>query len=428
MSILYRLPDNLRRFERQGRVVLINPDVPAWIVVDKIGELIVDLFDGTHAEREVIDIATEGLGENYRTQISRLCQGVISSRIFEDVQQTARHPYQLTMVHLSLSEGCNLHCIYCYAKERKEVGRKLLTLEEYYKVIDEILAINPSCDFTITGGEPMLNPLWENIAKYIHSKGAGVLMLTNGTLINERSMKTIKECMSKITLSIDGSEKRIHSLTRGDNLDKVENAVKLLEENDIYYTISMTVTKANISDVENMARRYGNRLNYAPLFPVSDVTKEDSLAISGWEYFNALKSAAGVVPLSYCEPTLMESQKVKHRKCAVADGEISISPTGDVYPCQLLHRPEFYAGNIRERNIRDIYNNSLVLKKIAELDVDNIKGCKDCAFKYICGGACRARSYYETGNIQESGDFCIYEREAFLDGIISLYSWNQLSK
>lgn len=426
MSVLYSLPDNLRRYERQGRVVMINPDVPAWIVVDKIGELIVSLFDGSRTVPQVIETAVEGLGEGSRPQVEELCRGVIESRLFEDAQPTRKPPYRLTMVHVSLSEGCNLRCIYCYAKERKEVGGKLLTMEEYKRVVDEILSINPSCDFTLTGGEPMLNPLWEDIARYIHSRGGGVLMLTNGTLIDERNVKIMRECMSQVTLSVDGSNRSIHGMTRGDNLDKVEHAIRLLEENGVCYTLSMTVTKLNIHDVESMSRKYGRRLRYAPLFPVNDASRDDSLSITGIDYFNALKSAAGVVPLSYCESALEGSKRERHRKCAIADGEISISPTGDVYPCQLLHFPEFYAGNVREENVADIYRNSPVLKKAAALDVDNIEGCKDCAFKYICGGACRARSYYETGNIAKSGDFCAYEREAFLDGIVSLYSENRL--
>lgn len=108
----------------------------------------------------------------------------------------------------------------------------------------------------------------------------------------------------------------------------------------------------------------------------------------------------------------------------MGDGEISISATGDVYPCQLLHDEKFYAGNIREKSIVEIYNTSKNLKYCKDLTVNEIEGCKTCAFKYICGGACRARSFFEVGDIAKSGDFCVYEKSALLDGIISLYSDN----
>ena len=56
--------------------------------------------------------------------------------------------------------------------------------------------------------------------------------------------------------------------------------------------------------------------------------------------------------------------------------------------------------------------------------MDSIAKCKECAIRYICGGACRARGYYETGDVAASGDFCSYELNAFLDGIVKIYSRN----
>ena len=44
----------------------------------------------------------------------------------------------------------------------------------------------------------------------------------------------------------------------------------------------------------------------------------------------------------------------------------------------------------------------------------------------ICGGACRARAYHEKGDIMVSGEFCEYEKEAFINGIFNLYSKNVL--
>ena len=114
-------------------------------------------------------------------------------------------------------------------------------------------------------------------------------------------------------------------------------------------------------------------------------------------------------------------------KCAIGDGAFSISATGDVYPCQLIHTDEFYAGNVHEKKIKDIYLNSEALNRCAHLDVDSISGCKDCPIKYICGGSCRARAYYGCGDINSTTDFCQYEQEAFYDGIVSIYSRNALS-
>lgn len=426
MNFRYRLPHNLKRFERRGRIILINPDRPSWVVTDKVGETILSLFNGAHSLDEVINLATEALGESNRGKVALFCKGVIASFLFDKADESdIHHPYNLNMVHLSLSSACNLHCKYCYAAERKEGAHEKLNLEDYKNLIDDIRKINPEVGFTITGGEPLLNPLWKDVSQYIHDGGNYIILLSNATLFDEENIKSIKALFDLVTVSVDGSNSVIHSLTRGGNYDKVMHGLNLLNENGVNYTVSMTVTRNNIDDVGAMARKYGSRLNYAPLFPVSDLSNNE-LSITGIEYYEALKSASGVNPMAFCENALERSLHAKCFKCSIGDGEISISPTGDVYPCQLLHNNNFFAGNIRENTIENIYRHSPVLRRCANLTVDNVEGCPDCAVKYICGGACRARAFYEKGDIAGHGDFCNYELEAFLDGIVGIYSKNML--
>ena len=253
------------------------------------------------------------------------------------------------------------------------------------------------------------------------------LIITSASFLTLVSILTkIAELFDLVTLSIDGPNDSIHALTRGHNYAKVIRAVELLDEHRVDYTLSMTVTKDNIGYIEQMAKLFGNHMNFAPYFPVS--SESSSLAISGIEYYNALKSAAGVRPLAYCESTLDNAIDSPCHKCAIGDGAFSISATGDVYPCQLIHTEEFYAGNVHEKKIKDIYLNADAMKKCAHLDVDSISGCKDCPIKYICGGSCRARAFYGCGDINSTTDFCQYEKEAFYDGIISIYSKNVLSQ
>ena len=90
----------------------------------------------------------------------------------------------------------------------------------------------------------------------------------------------------------------------------------------------------------------------------------------------------------------------------------------------MLHIDELHAGNLHEHSNKENNRDSPALRRCAALDVDHIGKCRDCAIRYICGGACRARGYYETGNVADTGDFCEYELNAFLDGIVKIYSRN----
>ena len=105
-------------------------------------------------------------------------------------------------------------------------------------------------------------------------------------------------------------------------------------------------------------------------------------------------------------------------KCSLGDGELSISCTGDVYPCQLLHDEKFYLGNIQENTLEEIYK-SPKNNNFKTHTVDCIDKCKICDFKYLCGGACQARHFSETGSIDKAGDFCEYEKKGIINGLIT---------
>lgn len=420
-----RLSPHIQEIHRGDKYIFINPNIPRWIVTDELGKLILSLFNGENSYDEIISTAIEGLGDNKREKILSFCSSVLSSGLLNDVGPRPRtHRMMLTSVHLSLSDHCNLNCSYCYARERVERKHPILTYEEYKAIINDILEINPGVTFTLTGGEPLLNKDCLAIAEYIKQRKGRVFLLSNGLLINKDNIQRISELFDLVTLSIDGPNDEIHSLTRGHNFDRVIAATSLLDKHNVDYTLSMTVTKDNIDYIEEMATKFGNRLNYAPYFPISG--ESSSLDITGIEYYNALKSATGVRPLSYCESSLDNALVSQCHKCAIGDGEFSISATGDVYPCQLIHTDEFYAGNVHEQNIKEIYYKSKAINDCAHLDVDTIKGCKDCPIKYICGGSCRARAYYGCGDINSTTDFCKYEQESFYDGIIAIYSKNSL--
>ncbi len=412
-------------FEKEDKILFFNPLKPSWLVTNKVGEYVLELCDGTKSHSAVVNAFCELYGEELREAADTFLMHARDSEIFLDGEPSEMpHPRQLSLVQFSISSGCNLHCVYCYATDRVEGVHPKMTIEDYRRVIDGILRINPCVSFTLTGGEPLLNKDCLAIAEYIRSKGCDVDLLTNGTLINEGNIGRIAELFYKVTISSDGSTPELFESFRGrGQYSRVERGIALLEAYGIEYVISMVVNRRNIHDVENMARKYGGNLNYQPLFRAGAATDGD-LGITGDEYYEALAKAHGVNPLSYCESSLDAARECKNCKCALGDGQISISETGDVYPCQLLHYPEFLAGNIFETPIETIYHESQTLRECRELSVDNIKGCKDCFLRYVCGGACRARAYHECGSLHVAGDFCSYERRAFLDGLFKIYSTN----
>jgi radical SAM protein with 4Fe4S-binding SPASM domain len=270
--------------------------------------------------------------------------------------------------------------------------------------------------------EPLLEDYCLDLAEYATKKGNRVQFLTNGVLLNKGNAKRVADTFDLIKISIDGSTAEIHNFHRGKgSFEAASNAVGVLTENNAPVEISMTVTKRNISDIENMANKFGSILSFAPPFRAGRARAMRNLAIKGKEYYEALSSVSGVNPMSYLCSSLERAKENKNVNCGMGDAEISISHTGDVYPCHLLHLPEFLAGNVKEQSLESIYRTSDLLTSCRKLTVSETKGCKKCDIRFICGGACRARAYYEKNRIDTSDDFCEYEKQAFINGLFELH-------
>lgn len=427
-----KLPDNITTIERDGKILFFNPDMPAWMVTNANGALLLSLCNGENSVDDILDALSDIQDPDQQQTTLRFFQEACDSRIFSlpspDECPIMEERQPLSSVQLSISSQCNLNCKYCYATDRREHHHPKMTLDDYKRVVDDILDYAPGTEFSITGGEPLLNPDACNIAAYIRSHNVGVDLLTNATLLDERNIERIAAVFDKVTVSLDGSTEEKHDRFRGRGAyARTMHALELLEQHDVPYFLAMTVNRLNIDDVEEMACLYGDKLGFAPLFPAGNAKKGmEDISISGLDYFNALKRAAGVKPLGYCETTLDASIRQRRCKCAVGGAEISISETGDVYPCQLLHYPQFLMGNIHEGKVSELHRNSSVCHLCSRMVVDNIEGCRTCFLRYVCGGACRARAFHECGDIMTSGRFCDYEKAAFIDGIFEIYSVNSL--
>lgn len=428
----FKLPDNITKIERDGRILFLNPDMPAWMVTNPNGAFLLSLCDGENTVNDILDALSDIQTPGQQQTALDFFHEAVACGIFCKPSggecPVCQERQRLSSVQLSISSRCNLNCKYCYATDRRENRFPKMTLDDYKRVVDDILDYSPGTEFSITGGEPLLNPDVYDIAAYIRSKDAGVDLLTNATLLDESNVQRIADVFDKVTVSLDGSTEEKHDRFRGRGAHaKTMHALRLMDNYLVPYSLAMTVNRLNIDDVEAMAQRYGDKLGFAPLFPAGNAKKgPEDISISGLEYFNALKQTAGVRPLGYCESTLDASIEQRRCKCAVGGAEISISETGDVYPCQLLHYPQFLMGNIHVGKVSDFHRNSDVSSLCSKMVVDNIEGCKSCFLRYVCGGACRARAFHECGNIMTSGLFCEYEKAAFVDGIFEIYSTNSL--
>jgi radical SAM protein with 4Fe4S-binding SPASM domain len=333
-------------------------------------------------------------------------------------ESTIQRPI-LKTVYLNLTNRCNLSCKYCFAAERKP-NSKELTFLQYKQLITEI---NAMCgrppNLVFTGGEPLLSSFALNLARFAKDKGNEIALLTNGTLINQSNAEKIARLFYLVKISLDGTTLEVHERHRGaGSFFGAKNAIDLLKKYDANLEIASTITSVSIDEVSLLAKEYGRLVKFAPFFPNVGRGRENSdFCISGIEYYKALISDERINPLGKNSIDLLEMKKHRCSRCAMGHEQISIDSDGSVYPCQLLHTKDFFAGSIFETPIKEIYYNSSVLTNIRKVDVDNIEGCSTCDFRYLCAGGCRGRAYWDSGSVNVAGKFCDYEINALLDGM-----------
>lgn len=417
-----RLADSIVMIERGDAFCFLRPEIPDWIVGNRNLAAILSRCDGRLDALELAAaVGREHPGISEREVLDFL-EGIRSDHMLFDDQNTVIppfEPYPLNSIHLNLTDSCNLRCVYCYARGR-DPSTDRITRPEYFSLLDDISGLG-RFTITLTGGEPTLNPDWLPIAQKARDLGHSMMLLTNGTCIGTEEAARTAEIFDLVKVSVDGSCEQIHDTLRGKgSYASAMAAVDALSARGAGVLLSMTVTRSNIDDIPGAASKYGSMLTFSPLFRAGSARFRSDLDITGDEYYEALAGAEGVKPLSTLCSVLSSAAGNPVRKCSIGDGEISIGPDGNVYPCHMLHYDQFAAGNIKKAPIRKLLEAPSMLL-CRDLTVDRLEDCRECEVRYLCGGACRARSFHATGKIDAADDFCSYEYRAFLEGIFRVY-------
>lgn len=169
-----------------------------------------------------------------------------------------------TKLVLSLTNLCNLNCIFCDSDKKhiKFIDNKILNL--VYNNIQY-------CDNILWyGGELLTKTFFKNFKKIMlrASKNKYLLqsIITNFQDINNEIIKTLINCNVNLTISIDAANKELYeSLRKGANFENLVNNLNKLNSlsakynKKIHKTLNFVVTKTNYKEILKMipfAKKY----------------------------------------------------------------------------------------------------------------------------------------------------------------------------
>lgn len=315
----------------------------------------------------------------------------------------------LKSAYLHVTQRCNLNCAGCYSYDWSRNNIEDASTVDMQKAIREL--VQAGCEnLFISGGEPFLR---EDLPQLLHyAKEAGIrkiTLITNGTCVRQSVLKEIVGDVDVIAVSFDGFSADCPAYIREEQrFDQLANTIRMIQEAGIQAHITPTIHAKNYADLQEyveLAQSLGVTMNYSLLScDYSDeAVAELLLGETELEGIADLLLAMGGMP----SPS-GSSQRVNisvSTSCGAGSKELSIAADDTVYPCHMLHRPEWALGNIFEQPLSEILQSKQV-KQLSEVTIDSIQDCTDCEHKYLCGAGCRARSLYRYGDLSHKDAYC----------------------
>lgn len=174
---------------------------------------------------------------------------------------------KIDYMRLSVTENCNLRCIYCMPeKETQEKVRENLSLEEIINICRAGAELGIR-NVRITGGEPLVR---EDCPEIIGEIGKipgieRVMMTTNGILLKDKMDELLKNGLGYVNISLDSLDReKYRKITGKDALDKVFSSIECALDKNLHVKINTLIIK---------------NMNEDEIVPMAELAKDDPIDI-----------------------------------------------------------------------------------------------------------------------------------------------------
>jgi radical SAM protein with 4Fe4S-binding SPASM domain len=338
-------------------------------------------------------------------------------------------PFLPHVVAWNLTKRCNLRCTHCYISAGPwQTAEAELAGSECRRVVDELLALNPSPMLILSGGEPLVREDLPELCAYASSRGATVVVGTNGTALNDARVAMLKDAgVCGVAVSVDSLEEERHDHFRGGKhaLERTRDALARLRERRLDFVIQTTATPDNVEEIPRLvewaAAEGAVSFNLYFLVPTGRGAELSLLAPERIEQILDLLVAAerahrGAMMLrAKCAPHFMrklheavpDSPVLNYRtRCPCGIDYCRITPDGKLTPCPYMPT---VAGDLRRQSFAEIWSGSEVFSALRRRELGG--RCGRCEYRLVCGG-CRARALATSGSYLAEDPSCAYDPPA----------------
>lgn len=437
---------------RNGMAIIIFPSRPYWFSATEEIKRALDVLEKEISTEDAIKNIINQLEVSKQEAIETLSEiqellfsnGVllVDNKVSEKAKEIDPH-FQVNVTErvlvVAVTQKCNLTCLHCYANAKESLPYEL-SIGDFKKLINDLVNMpwkNEISSVGLTGGEFFTRKDALDIVDYVHQCGFKMLISSNGLLLtNEIIQKLASYPDLKISISLDGPVAEIHENIRGTGTyNRTIEAIRKLTDLGVFVGVNMFVHEGNIDLIEDTiyladslgvkafnclnllyVGRANSRQSRQKLIRVSEsilYRKLFSILRRNTRYQKMMQNS------TFANQIMGIAGGVKSHYCGIGTNRaLYVKADGNIYPCPHTAIKRFFLGNIRNENLKDIWEKSQILSDLRFLDVDkmNLK-CASCDVRYFCGGSCRGENYQVTKELQSPHFNCVEIRKTILEMI-----------
>ena len=270
-------------------------------------------------------------------------------------------------IDLNFNNACNLRCKYCFTNSPKgDHVKEYLDIGAIKKLADDADELG-YFEFDLQGGELLLQPdrLFE-VLEAIKPERFYLYLTTNGFHLDEKMAKKLaKYKVSRVSVSIDSMDEKIHDEIRGGK-ESWKRAIKGLEHvknagMDPYLNITVGHYNANTDHFKQLLdysknKKYKTLLNVAVPSGMWKNMADVMVDEKDQEYIRDMRKKYKNIVRNLWNPFDRDNEKILG--CTTVN-RLYISPLGDVLVCPYVH---IKIGNILQQSLREIVDFGFSIK------------------------------------------------------------------
>ena len=290
-------------------------------------------------------------------------------------------------LHLNITNFCNLKCNFCLMGKQQNL--QFIGINSIKKIVEEAERYQ-LLNVTLSGGEPLLHPNFNEIPALLKRCTSKISLVTNGTLLDQVNKEVLQQ-IDSISVSLRGDEDKDNEITQSKSFATIVNNLKYIRSNFPKMVIAINYTfyeeNCNISSIDSVAKICHDlnlQLSFARIIRKGYGNEKNTDLYLLVKTINSIRTKYNIkCNISNCIPSCVsniQDNELFHG-CSALLASLAIDCDGSVKICGTSN---VAVGNIQKESLLDIWNDLENRYKVKIPD-----RCDSCSKISICKGGCK---------------------------------------